>query len=192
MKKWLIILLVLVAGLNIVLFWFYKQAGLKKQNQVTQPVAQSPAAQYPYFPANTETFLDTEKTWQSASFQPIFKELVEAGTNKWYILVNYSTSAGGALEGGKIFLGVGAQIPYIDKSNNKTIIDSVKLKDELRAGDQFGITYLSKIPVDFSINMPYCQDYPKAECLFAHLKQESDKNGEKVFYPFTVYRILKQ
>jgi len=192
MKRWLIILLVLVVGLNIVLFWFYKQTGLKKQNQVTQPVAQSPATQYPYFPANAETFLDTEKTWQSASFQPIFKELVEAGTNKWYMVVNYSAGAGGALEEGKIFLGV--QIPYIDKFNNKTIIDSVKLKDELKVGDQFGIDYLAKIPADFSMGIPYCKDQATrpVECLFAYLKQESDKNGEKVFYPFTVYRILKQ
>ena len=100
MKKWLIILLVSVVGLNIVLFWFYKQAGLKKQNQVTQPVAQSPAAQYPYFPVNTETYLDNEKTLQVKSFQPVFKEFVEvnSGNNKSttsyvtdnYLLVSYA------------------------------------------------------------------------------------------------------
>ena len=193
MKRWLIILLVLFVGLNLVLFWFYKQAGSKKQNQVAQPpVVQAPATQYPYFPANTETFLDEGKTWQMKAFQPIFKEFTVASP-EGYLVVNYSDSPNGILKEGKIFLG--RQTSYSDKaSSERTVIDSVKLKDLLKTGDQFGIYYLSLIPSDFSIEMPYCQvqEGQKTECLWAYYKQESDKNGENIFYPFMVYRILKK
>jgi hypothetical protein len=195
MKKWLIILLVLFVGLNIFLFWLYKQTGSKKQNQAAQPPAtQSPSTEYPYFPANTETFLDEGKTWQMKAFQPIFKEFKEASP-EGYLLVNYSDSSNGVLKEGKIFLG--RQASYSDKaSGERTVIDSIKLKDLLKKGDQFGIYYLSLVPSDFSMGMPYCQaqgqEGQKTECLWAYYKQESDKNGENIFYPFFVYRILKK
>lgn len=203
MKRWLIILLVVVVGLNIVLFWFYKQAGLKKQNQVTQPVAQSPATQYPYFPANTETFLDNEKTLQVRSFQPIFKEFVEVESANQgrstmsyvtdnYLLVSYAPGGGGVLVEGKVFLG--RQLPYIDEAGVKTTIDTLELKKKLKVGDQFGIDYLAKVPADFSMEIPYCKDFATRPvvCLLPFFKQESDKRGEIIFYPLTIYRILKR
>jgi hypothetical protein len=194
MKKWLIVILIIFLGINGVLFWFYKQAGIKKQNQVSQTQITSQTAQYPYFPVNTETFLDEGKTWQTKAFQPIFKEFKEASP-EGYLLVNYSDIPNGVLKEAKIFLG--QQISYTDKeAGERTVIDSVKLKGLLKTGDQFGIYYLSKIPADFSIGMPYYQpqgqEGQKTECLWAYFKQESDKKGENIFYPFFVYRILKK
>jgi hypothetical protein len=194
MKKWLIVILIIFLGINGVLFWSYKQAGIKKQNQASQTLKTTQTAQYPYFPEGTETSLDTEGAWQMKAFQPIFKEFKEASP-EGYLVVNYADSTGGISKEAKIFLG--QQISYTDKeAGERTVIDSVKLKELLKTGDQFGIYYLSKIPVDFSIGMPYCQpqgqEGQKTECLWAYFKQESDKKGENIFYPFFVYRILKK
>jgi len=117
---------------------------------------------------------------------------VEVDLNNGYLVVNYSIGEGGVLGEGKIFLG--RQIPYIDEAGIKTSIESVKLRDELKAGDQFGVNYLAKIPADFSMKIPYCQDQTDRPvgCLLAFLKQASDQKGEKIFYPLVVYRLLKQ
>jgi hypothetical protein len=151
------------------------------------------AGQYPYFPENTETFLDEAKTFQMKAFQPIFKEFIESSPNS-YIVVDYSDNLGGALKEAKVFLG--SQISYTDKETGvREVIDSVKLKDLLKLGNQFGIYYLSMFPSDFSFGMPYCQSQEQAgqktECLFAYYKQISDVKGENIFYPFFLYRVLK-
>ncbi|TRZ48317.1 hypothetical protein D4S03_10020 [bacterium] len=148
----------------------------------------------PYFPENTEASLGGEIAWQMKAFQPIYKGFIEASSGG-YLVVNYIASASGTLEEAKIHLG--RQTSYTDKATgDRTVIDSVKLKDLLKAGDQFGIYYLSKMPVDFSMGMPYCQPQgqagQKTECLWAYYKQESDKRGENILYPFFVYRVLKQ
>ncbi|MCX6817152.1 MAG: hypothetical protein NTZ93_04780 [Candidatus Beckwithbacteria bacterium] len=187
-KSLTILLLILVGGLSLVVFWLYKQVSLEKQNQAAQTLQVAQTPEYPYFPAKAETYLDAEKTWQRKSFQPIFKEFVEAD-NKRYLVVNYSTGASGTLEEGKIFVTRG--IPYIDEQAKTTIIDSLTLKDKLKPGDRFGVDYLSQIPQDFSLKMPHCQNQA-IECLLAAYKQESDKKGEKAFYAMFIYRILKK
>ena len=130
--------------------------------------------------------------WQTKAFQPIFNEYSEASIGG-YLVINYADSNNGNIKEAKIFLG--RQISYTDKeAGERTVMDSVKLKELLKAGDQFGIYYLSKIPAHFSIGMPYCQVQvgQKTECLWAYYKQESDKKGENIFYPFFIYRILKK
>jgi hypothetical protein len=191
MKKWLIVILIIFLGINGVLFWFYKQAGIKKQNQVSQTQITSQTAQYPYFPEGTETSLDTESKWQRKSFQPIFKEFVEASSGS-YLVVNYAVGAGGEAEEGKVFLR--GQIAYVDETSSGSLIGPEKLKELLKPGDQFGVEYLAKIPADFSLEMPRCQNQQgrPVECILAYFKQESDQKGEKAFYPFFVYRVLKQ
>lgn len=116
------------------------------------------------------------------SFQPLFKEFIETDSKRYLVV---SDEAGEA----KIF--VGREIPYIDENRKTTIIDSLTLKALLKPGDRFGVNYLAKIPADFSLKMPHCQNQA-VECLLAYFKLESDKKGEKVFYPLFVYRILKQ
>lgn len=187
--KILLILFFLTAAVCLVLgaYYFY----LRSQ------------ARYPYFPANTETFLDKEKTLQVKSFQPVFKEFVEANSGKNnkstmsyvtdnYLLVSYAPGGGGVLAEGKVFLG--RQLPYIDETGVKTIIDTLELKKKLKVGNQFGIDYLAKVPADFSMEIPYCKDFATrpVACLLPFFKQESDKRGEVIFYPLVVYRILKQ
>ena len=93
---------------------------------------------------------------------------------------------------GKVFLG--RYLPYIDETGVKTTIDTLELKEKLKAGDQFGIDYLAKVPADFSMEIPYCKDFATrpVACLLPFFKQESDKRGEVIFYPLTIYRILKR
>lgn len=156
----------------------------------TEAVVSSLSA--PYFPANTEYYLDKEETLQVKSFQPIYKELVEVDQNNRYLIVSYVASEGGILEEGKVFLG--RQIPYVNGAGIKTSIESVKLKEELKTGERFGIYYLATVPADFSMKIPYCQDQATRPvgCLLAYLKRESDKKGEKIFYPLVVYQIHKR
>jgi hypothetical protein len=153
------------------------------------------AGQYPYFPENTETFLDEAKTFQMKAFQPIFKEFIAATPTLNYLVVDYPDTFGETLKETRIPLR--GQILYAESSTDgRVLIGSLMLKDLLKPGDQFGIYYLSSIPSDFSLDMPYCQipgqEIQKTECVLAFGKQLTDKQGENIFYPLFVYKVLKQ
>jgi len=185
-KQWLILLLLNIC-LGLVVFWlFFRVSTGKQQDKKSQDANLIQSIQYPYFP-DTEMYLDDEKTWQLKYFQPIFKEMIEVD-NKRYLVVSYINNEEGDLVEGKIFLS--RSIPYVNNDGEKTIIDSLTLKDELKVGEKFGINYLVRFPENYSTSTR-CID-KAVECFLAGSKQISDAQGEKIFYPLLVYRILKQ
>jgi hypothetical protein len=153
-----------------------------------------PKVTYPYFPENTETYLDEAKTFQIKAFQPSFVEFRKFTHKQNFLIVKYSDNLGGPLKEARVFLE--RQILFKEKDTDEgKLIDSLGLVDVLEPGAQFGVYYLSKIPDDFSPDMPYCQSQSaegsKAECLLAYIKQANEKNWGDVFFPLLVYRILK-